>query len=160
MHSLKCNLLVHRRVAQAQALTIRQPWAELILRGRKPYELRSWEDELQGASRDSRRDESGFQGGEAIGPKSEKLTTGSFVGVAIFSDVRPYSPADARLLRNLFSWVLKKPRRVAPISASLGCSINPELVPPADVGLLVRAGGSWNLWRFRSTWPQLRRNRD
>jgi hypothetical protein len=140
MHSLKCNLLVHRRVAQAQALTIRQPWAELILRGRKPW--RSWEDELQGASRDSRRDESGFQGGEAIGPKSEKLTTGSFVGVAIFSDVRPYSPADARLLRrrragggwypNLFSWVLKKPRRVAPISASLGCSINPELVPPAD----------------------------
>ena len=26
----------------ARALTIRQPWAELIVRGRKPYEIRSW----------------------------------------------------------------------------------------------------------------------
>jgi ASCH domain len=31
-----------------KALTIRQPWAELILRGRKPFELRSWRTKYRG----------------------------------------------------------------------------------------------------------------
>lgn len=57
----------------------------------------------------------------------EKLITGAFVGVAILSNVRPFSREDARLLSsrhaggnwysNLFSWVLKKPRRISPVKA-------------------------------------------
>jgi hypothetical protein len=31
-----------------KALTIRQPWAELILRGRKPFALRSWRTKYRG----------------------------------------------------------------------------------------------------------------
>jgi hypothetical protein len=110
-----------------KALTIRQPWAELILRGRKPYELRSWRTNHRGPlvihaamrvdSEDTKR----------LGLNPEKLITGSFVGVAVLSDVRRYTSEDARLLRgkraggrwypHLFSWVLKKPRRISPIKA-------------------------------------------
>ena len=63
----------------------------------------------------------------AIRLNPEKLITGAFVGVAILSNVRPFSREDARLLSsrhaggnwysNLFSWVLKKPRRISPVKA-------------------------------------------
>jgi hypothetical protein len=53
--------------------------------------------------------------------------TGAFVGVAILSDVRPYTREDARRLKKRragfgwfphnFSWVLKKPRRISPLKA-------------------------------------------
>jgi hypothetical protein len=37
-----------RKVPTIKALTIRQPWAELILRGRKPFELRTWRTKYRG----------------------------------------------------------------------------------------------------------------
>ncbi len=113
--------------APLKALTIRQPWAELILRERKPYELRSWKTNYRGplvihaAAK--------IDAGDAVqlGFRPEKLITGAFVGVAILSAVRPYTKSDAKLLRkrragfgwfpHYFSWVLKKPRRISPMKA-------------------------------------------
>jgi hypothetical protein len=52
----------------------------------------------------------------------ERLIAGSFLGVAILSDVRSYTREDARLLKKrragfgwfpgYFSWVLNKPQRI------------------------------------------------
>ena len=62
-----------------------------------------------------------------LGLNPEKLITSAFVGVAILSDVRPYTREDARLLKKRkagfrwfphnFSWILKKPRRIRPVEA-------------------------------------------
>jgi len=62
-----------------------------------------------------------------LGLNPEKLITSAFVGVAILSDVRPYTRKDANLLKKRragfgwfpdnFSWVLKKPRRISPVKA-------------------------------------------
>ena len=110
-----------------KALTIRQPWAELILRGRKPYELRSWGTNYRGplAIHAAMRVDS--DDARQLGLSHEKLVTSSFVGVAVLSDVRPYAREDARLLKKRragfgwfphnFSWVLKKPRRIKPVKA-------------------------------------------
>jgi len=110
-----------------KALTIRQPWAELILRGRKPYELRSWKTKYRGPLVIQAAMGVDSEDAKSLGLNPETLTTGSFVGAAILSDVRPYTEVDAKLLRNrraggswrpnLFAWVLKKPRRFAPVKA-------------------------------------------
>lgn len=110
-----------------KALTIHQPWAELILRGRKPFELRTWRTKYRGpfvihaAARVDALDACNF------GLDPEKLATSAFVGFAILSDVRPYTRADARLLKKRragygwfpgnLSWVLKKPCRISPVKA-------------------------------------------
>jgi hypothetical protein len=62
-----------------------------------------------------------------LGLNPEKLITGAFVGVAILTDVRPHTKADARVLKkkgvgdgwfpHRFSWVLKKPCRISPVKA-------------------------------------------
>jgi hypothetical protein len=108
----------------ARALTIRQPWAELIIRGRKPYEIRSWRTRYRGplliqaaAKLDS---ESAIEC--VLNPHA--LVTGAFVGIAFLTDVRAYSRKDSRKLRanragggwypGLFSWVLTRPRRISP----------------------------------------------
>jgi hypothetical protein len=107
-----------------RGLTIRQPWAELILRGRKPYELRSWATKYRGpllihsAAKVDRED------AIAMGLNPDKLVAGAFVGIASLTEVRPYTRTDARLLKrnragwgwypDLFSWVLTKQRRISP----------------------------------------------
>jgi len=110
-----------------KALTIRQPWAELILRGRKPFELRSWRTKYRGPLVIHAAAKVDAWDARQFGLDPEKLTTGAFVGFAILSDVRPYTRADARLLKKRragygwfpgnLSWVLKSPRRIAPLKA-------------------------------------------
>lgn len=114
-------------ITPVKALTIRQPWAELILRGRKPYELRSWRTNYRGPLVIHAAAKIDAEDARKLGLNPEKLITSAFVGFAILSDVRPYTREDARLLkkrraghgwfpRNL-SWVLKKARRISPITA-------------------------------------------
>jgi len=105
-----------------RALTVRQPWAELILRGRKPFELRSWKTKYRGPLliHAAARIEAEFA--RELGLNPEKLQTRAFVGVALLTDVRPYSRKDSRLLKKnragggwypgLYSWVLKRPLRL------------------------------------------------
>ncbi len=110
-----------------KALTIRQPWAELILRGRKPFELRSWRTNYRGLLVIHAAMKVDAAKARRLGLDPEKFATGAFVGVAILSDSRPYTREDARLLKRRragfgwfphnFSWVLDKPRRISPIKA-------------------------------------------
>jgi ASCH domain len=82
-----------------KALTIRQPWAELILRGRKPFELRTWRTKYRGPLVIHAAAKIDAWDAQNFGLNPEKLTTSAFVGFAILSDVRPHTRADARLLK-------------------------------------------------------------
>jgi hypothetical protein len=103
-----------------KALTIRQPFPELILRGRKPFEIRSWKTHYRGPLLIHSGMKMDSEFARKLGLNPEKLTTSSFVGVAVLSDVRPYTREDAKLLKKnragggwypgLFSWVLNKPK--------------------------------------------------
>jgi ASCH domain len=108
-----------------KALTIRQPWAELILRGRKPFELRTWKTKYRGPVVIHAAAKIDAADARQLGLNPEKLITSAFVGVAVLSEVRPYTRDDAMLLKRRragfgwfphnFSWVLKKPRRISPV---------------------------------------------
>lgn len=110
-----------------KALTIRQPWAELILRGRKSFELRSWRTKYRGPLVIHAASKVDAWDARHFGLNPENLVTSAFVGFAILSDVRPYTREDARLLKKRragygwfpgnLSWVLKKPCRISPIRA-------------------------------------------
>jgi hypothetical protein len=110
-----------------KALTIRQPWAELILRGRKPFELRTWRTKYRGPLVIHAAGTIDTWAARQCGLNPENLITSALVGFAILVDVRPYTREDARLLkkrragfgwfpRNL-SWVLKKPHCISPFKA-------------------------------------------
>jgi len=110
-----------------KALTIRQPWAELILRGRKPFELRTWRTKYRGPLVIHAAAKVDAWDARHFGLNPEKLITSAFVGFVILSDVRPYTREDARLLKKRragygwfphnLSWVLKKPRRMSAVKA-------------------------------------------
>jgi hypothetical protein len=111
--------------SRIKALTIRQPWAELILRGRKPLELRSWSTKYRGPLAIHAAIKVDTGAARRLGLNPEQLTTGAFVGVAVVVDSRPYSRDDALLLKKrragfgwlpyTFAWVLKTPRRISPV---------------------------------------------
>jgi hypothetical protein len=83
-----------------KALSIAQPWAELILRRRKPFEIRSWNTKYRGlllihASTSVRRLEAA-----ALGVDPGSWTGGAFFGWAELVDVRPFTKKDAALLKH------------------------------------------------------------
>jgi hypothetical protein len=106
-----------------RALTIRQPFPELILRKRKPYEIRSWKTNYRGPLLIHSAAKIKTDCAQEAGINAGTLTTSAFVGIAVLSDVRPYTRADSKLLNQrraiggwspgLFSWVLKTPIRFA-----------------------------------------------
>ena len=106
-----------------RGLTIRQPFPELILRRRKPYEIRSWKTNYRGPLLIHSAAKVKTDCAEEAGLNADTLMTSAFVGIAVLSDVRPYTRADSKLLNQRraiggwspgqFSWVLKKPIRFA-----------------------------------------------
>jgi len=111
-----------------RALTIRQPFPELILRKRKPFEVRSWKTNYRGPLLIHSAAKVMANCAEKSGLRPEALITSAFVGVVVLSEVRPYTRADSKLLKQRramggwspgqFSWVLTKPIRFAsPIKA-------------------------------------------
>jgi ASCH domain-containing protein len=146
-----------------KALTIRQPWAELILRGRKPYELRSWRTHYRGPLVIHAAAKIDAEDARHFGLNPEKLIAGAFVGVVILADVRPYSREDARLLKKRragfgwfphnFSWVVKRPRRITPIKAKGQLSLFkvPKAVERQIGRLISRAPmNAIRQWRWKS----------
>jgi hypothetical protein len=125
--ALKASKSQKAKRSVLKALTIRQPWAELILRGRKPFELRTWRTKYRGPLVIHAAAKVDDWGARHFGLNPEKLTTSAFVGFAILSDVRPYTRADARLLKKTragygwfphnHAWVLTKARRISPVKA-------------------------------------------
>src|SRR5262245_2077992 len=90
-----------------RALSVRQPWAELIARGKKKIEYRTWKVDFRGdllivASASRKDDEC-----EAKGLDPESVAYGAAVCVAELANVTG-SEGDYR-------WHLRNPRRVAPV---------------------------------------------
>jgi hypothetical protein len=114
------------------AISIRQPWAELILRGRKSVELRSWSPDYRGTL----WLHTGLKGDVALEEKFQlsNLFKGGYVGTLVLSAVVPMSPERWELWRNkhlsigeyqpgAYGWVLSSPQRFresVPGSGQLG----------------------------------------
>ena len=74
-----------------KAITIRQPWVELILQGRKPYEIRSWRTLYRGPimlHAAKALDKSALV---ALEIDASSLFRGGFVGRAELKDCRPFT---------------------------------------------------------------------
>ena len=84
---------------EIRALTIRQPFPELILRRRKPYEIRSWRTNYRGPLLIHSAAKVKTDCARESGLKPETLATSAFVGAVVLSDVRPYTRADSKLLK-------------------------------------------------------------
>ncbi len=110
----------HRPVP-IKALSVRQPWAELILSGRKRIEVRSWSDAYRGLLwlHAGRREEE--DAGQHFGLTG--LFTGGFVGTVTLLDILPFSVDRWEKWRsqhcvpgsppaNAFAWMLGEPRRL------------------------------------------------
>jgi hypothetical protein len=108
-----------------RALTIRQPFPELILRRRKPYEIRSRKTNYRGPLliHSAAKIKTGCA--QEAGLNAGTLTTSAFVGIAVLSDVRPYTRADSKLLnqrRAIGGWwpssILMDTHETAPLFSS------------------------------------------
>jgi len=133
-----------------KALSIRQPWAELILRGEKTLELRTWQVHYRGPllihAAAARRPQRVRQ----LGLDPEALAYGALVGVAELVEIFPLNAEAYEALREahrsdrpypgppLFAWRLARPRRFAqpiPWAGRQGLFTVPEEALPALEGL-------------------------
>lgn len=108
---------------QMLALSIRQPWAELILRGIKTIEVRSKNTNVRGpihiyASRVRAEPEVEQKVHKEFGVDSESLPRGVLVGTVVIVDSRPFKATDvpAALVRpradwTYYGWILANPQR-------------------------------------------------
>jgi len=112
-----------RMARAAPALSIKQPWAELILCGRKDVEVRSWSDRYRGPiwlHTGVKLDEIAAQQFQM-----HSLFSGGLVGIAELTAIRPFTPElyeswrDRHLDfspfpagRDLFGWILSSVRRL------------------------------------------------
>lgn len=122
------------------ALSVQQPWAELIITGQKTIELRTWAPEYRGqvclhaGKRINRRLEEHFG--------LENLFRGGFIGTVELTAIVPIRPDRWRSWRErhrdpgpyqpgMFGWILKNPHRFdipVPGRGALGLFIpSPEL---------------------------------
>lgn len=108
-----------------KALSLKQPWAELILLGRKTIETRKWKTDFRGefyihASKSCDRE---FM--ERFG--LENLATGALVGKAELVDIIEYKNEEEFLRDNdkhlagelkfrRYGWVLRNVRRIEPVA--------------------------------------------
>ena len=107
-----------------KVLTIRQPWAELILEGKKTIELRSWNTNLRG---EFLIHSSGNVDGEAMKRhKLFNLQRQAIIGKANLKDVKEYKDEkdflkdkDKHLNSIMGKWkfgfILENPQRITPI---------------------------------------------
>jgi hypothetical protein len=82
-----------------RGITIRQPWVELILQGRKHYEIRSWRTLYRGPVMLHAAKALDKPALAALKIDPSSLFRGGFVGRAELKDCRPFTRADARVLR-------------------------------------------------------------
>lgn len=106
------------------ALGIRQPWAELIMRGIKTIELRSSQTKIRGpiyvyASKKLAKTPHAIQAAEDAEIETETLPTGVLIGTVEIVDSFPAtvehaeaSGVPAALLKGKFGWKLANPRRI------------------------------------------------
>jgi hypothetical protein len=127
------------------ALSLRQPWAELIVSGRKPIEVRAWERDYRGriwihAAKhvdevlDARFDIRNPYRGGFIG--SAELTSIEPFDAESWEAWRKYHLDAGPFRPGLFAWVLASPRRLAsPVRARGNVGLY-DLDPELHAGLL------------------------
>src|SRR3954462_812857 len=103
------------------ALSVRQPWAELIVSGRKVMELRNWDTDYRGRM--------WIHAGRYVDPELDELFSihnafrGGGVGVVELVSIESVGPENWESWRKylldpgpfqpgFFAWVLRDPRRV------------------------------------------------
>ena len=107
-----------------KALSLKQPWAELILQGKKTIELRKWNTKFRGkfyihASKNYDK--------EKLGNNMKDLVTGAIVGSAELVDVKEYKTEKEffedvnkhlgkKFKYGKYGFILKNVRRIKPIS--------------------------------------------
>ncbi|MEZ6065581.1 MAG: ASCH domain-containing protein [Planctomycetaceae bacterium] len=123
--AVNCGPIDHGPIDRERiALGIRQPWAELILRGEKTIEVRSSETRVRGpiyiyVSRQIASIPAAARAIERYQLDVDQLPRGLIVGSVEITDSRSCRPGDkdaacvpATLLRDKFSWSLAAPRRL------------------------------------------------
>jgi hypothetical protein len=125
-----------------KAMSVRQPWADLILSGRKSLELRTWEPNLRGRIL--------IHAGKAVveeacrryGLDRHRLTTGALLGSVEVAGVVRLTPENwsrlatshldwGRFAPDLLGWELREPRwlpRPIPWRGALGLFEVPDSV--------------------------------
>jgi hypothetical protein len=110
------------------ALSVRQPWAELIISGRKPIEIRTWETDYRGRI----WIHAGLHVDEALDAHFQlgDLYRGGFIGSVELTSIDPIDARRWEVWRDrhhiagpfqpdLFGWVLGSPRRLrSPVRAA------------------------------------------
>jgi hypothetical protein len=149
-----------------RALSIHQPWAELIMLGRKRYELRTWKTGFRGQiavhasfGMDHRLDD--YEGARQAGLPIEKLERGAIVGTVELVDCTPFARSMANemlanrahfsgWLQNLWAWELQRPERLrdpVPYRGRQGLFRIPDLVQydthESGVPGIARMGRFW-----------------
>jgi hypothetical protein len=123
---LQGRLGKHTTCEKIRALSIGQPWAELILSHRKPIEIRTWKCSYRGPLLIHASGKWNAAAAADLGIAKESVTRGAFVAVANLADIRPFTRADARFLKNKrggdswwepnhYAWALKSVTRIKPI---------------------------------------------
>jgi hypothetical protein len=127
------------------ALSIRQPWAELIMNGKKMMELRSWTTDYRGLL--------WLHTGLKSSPELERvfglanLFKGGYIGSVVLSGVIPLNPEDWEFYRlkhldpgdyqqGYYGWFLESPRRFTvpiPGAGKLGL-----YYPPVDLETILQ----------------------
>jgi hypothetical protein len=110
---------------KAFALTIRQPWAYLIVTGAKRVEHRTWRTHHRGAlliHAGLEIDEAGFEDTFGAAPDRCELVRGAIVGVVEVTDMVRHG--------GIFHWVLANPRSIEPVECAgrLGLWVPPRRV--------------------------------
>lgn len=117
-----------------KALSIRQPWAELILRGRKKYELRTWATNHRGRLVIQAGKTVQAEDARKAGLDLADLTRGALLGTVEVVDCVPYTREMAEELHQAradfdpwepgwHAWVLHEPIRLPdpiPYSGKMG----------------------------------------
>jgi hypothetical protein len=109
-----------------KAISLRQPWADLVVSGRKTLELRSWTVSYRGPIAIHASQTVSKEACQAFGIDPEGLTTGAIVGLVELVEIIPIDEQefvdrkDEHLASGFFEpplqgWVLSNARQIEPI---------------------------------------------
>ncbi len=109
-----------------KALSLRQPWAELILQGKKTIETRTWNTKFRGEFLIHAAKQVNREACKQFNLDPDALTTGALVGKATVVDVKVYTSSEefiaddkfhcaAGLKFRKYGFLLKDVKRIKPI---------------------------------------------
>lgn len=114
-----------------KALSFRQPWATLIVQGRKTLDLRTWSTRYRGPLAVYASQEVEKEACQQHGLDAAHLPTGTLIGIVDLVDILPLDEAEyaarqpehlggRRFRPGLFGWVLRNPRPLNPPQPARG----------------------------------------